>query len=166
MRYVFYLIFGIFLIGLHTAVLSDLPAFISFYDILIPFVVYLSLFRGFPAGLSVVLIIGFVMDMVSAAPNGTYMTAFMIVFLMFRNITAYFHARVTVLFTACTAVGIGIESLVFGAFHMLSQMDLDVSFTAFQIVMVQFIWVLLTGPLIYRLFDALFAGVDHIRDTP
>ena len=164
MRYVFYLIFGILLIGLHTAVLSDLPAIISFYDILIPFVVYLSLFRGFPAGLSVVLIIGFVLDMVSAAPNGIYMTTFMTVFLMFRNITAYFHARETVLFTACTAAGIGIENLIFTTFRILSQMDLDVSFTAFQIVIVQFIWVLLTGPLIYRLFNALFAGVDYIRD--
>ena len=162
MRYVFYLIFGIFLIGLHTAVLADLPAIISFYDILIPFVVYFSLFRGLSAGLSVVLIIGFIMDMISGAPNGIYMATFMIVYLMFRNITAYFHAQETVLFTICTVVGIGIENLAFGMSSLILHTDVDISFTAFQIVIVQIIWAFLTGPLIYQLFTAIFGSVDDM----
>lgn len=163
MRYVFYLILGIILVGLQTTVLSELPDIIHFYDILIPFVIYFSLFRGFPAGLSVVLVIGFFMDMVSGAPNGVYMATFMLVFLMFRNITAYFHARETVLFTICTAVGVVIESLIFNALLMFSEMTLHFYARAFQTLMVQLVWVLLTGPMVYRLLAAIFAGMDHLR---
>ena len=165
MRYVLYLIFGVFLVGLHTAVLADLPSILSFYDIMIPFVVYFSLFRGLSAGLSVVLIIGFIMDMISGAPNGIYMATFMIVYLMFRNITAYFHAQETVLLTICTLVGILIENIAFGLSSMILHADLDISFTALQIVVVQLIWGILTGPLIYRLFTTVFASVDHIRSA-
>jgi len=165
MRYVVYLMLGILLLGFHTAILSDFPDIISFYDILIPFVVYLSLFRSLSAGLSVVLIIGFFMDMVSGAPNGIYMAIFMIVFLMFRNITAYFHAQETLLFTVCTAVGVLVENLIFCLLLILAQADLHILINAIQVVIVQLIWVILTAPLIFRVFAGVFAGVDHIRAT-
>jgi len=163
MRCIVYLILGILLMGVHTAILSDFPKIISFYDILIPFVVYLSLFRSLFAGLFVVLVIGYFMDMVSGAPNGIYMATFMIIFLMFRNITAYFHAQETLLFTICTAVGVFAENLIFCLLPILAHTELDILVNALWLFVVQLIWVLLTAPLIYRLFAALFAGVDHMR---
>ncbi|MBS3757631.1 MAG: rod shape-determining protein MreD [Desulfobacterales bacterium] len=166
MRYVFYLILGIVLIGLQTAILSGLPNFFPFYDILIPFVVYFSLFRGLPAGLVVVLVIGFLMDMVSGAPNGVYMAAFMLVFLMFRNITAYFHAGEAVLFTVCTAVGVVVESLIVDGVLMLSEMTTHFYARAFHTLIAQLVWVLLTAPMVYRLLAYVFAGVDHLRNRP
>lgn len=165
MRYVVYLILGILLVGLHTAILSDFPDIISFYDILIPLVVYLSLFRSLSAGLLTVLIIGYLMDMVSGAPNGIYMAVFMIVFLVFRNITAYFHAQERLLFTVCTAAGVFIENLIFSLLLIPAQPDPALLIKAVQLVIVQLIWVLLTAPLIFRIFSAVFAGVDHIRAT-
>ncbi len=163
MRYAFSLIFGIVLIGFQTAVLSKLPDIIPFYDILIPFVVYFSLFRGFSASLSVILILGFIMDMISGAPNGVYMATFMLVFLMFHNVTAYFHAKETVLFTICTAVGVVIEALIFNFLLIFSEMTLHFYAKAFQTLIVQLIWVFLTASTVYRLLAALFAGVDHLR---
>jgi len=165
MRYIVYLILGLLLMGLHTAILSDIPEILSFYDILIPFVVYLSLFRSLSAGLLVVVVIGYFMDMVSGSPNGIYMAVFMIIFLMFRNITAYFHAQETLLFTICTAVGVFVENLIFCLLLLLGQADLQILINALQLLIVQLIWVLLTAPLIYRLFTALLVWVDHIRAT-
>ena len=165
MRYIVYLILGLLLMGLHTAILSDFPEILSFYDILIPFVVYLSLFRSLSAGLLVVVVIGYFMDMVSGSPNGIYMAVFMIIFLMFRNITAYFHAQETLLFTICTAVGVFVENLIFCLLLLLGQADLQILINALQLLIVQLIWVLLTAPLIYRVFAALFVWVDHIRAT-
>ena len=165
MRYIVYLILGLLLMGLHTAILSDFPEILSFYDILIPFVVYLSLFRSLSAGLLVVVVIGYFMDMVSGSPNGIYMAVFMIIFLMFRNITAYFHAQETLLFTICTAVGVFVENLIFCLLLLLGQADLQILINALQLLIVQLIWVLLTAPLIYRLFAALLVWVDHIRAT-
>jgi cell shape-determining protein MreD len=165
MRYIVYLILGLLLMGLHTAILSDFPEILSFYDILIPFVVYLSLFRSLSAGILVVVIIGYFMDMVSGSPDGIYMAAFMIIFLMFRNITAYFHAQETLLFTICTAVGVFVENLIFCLLLLLGQADLQILINALQLLIVQLIWVFLTAPLIYRVFAALFVRVDHIRAT-
>jgi len=165
MRDVVYLIFGIILVGLHTAILSDFPDIISFYDILIPFVVYLSLFRSLSAGISMVLIIGFFMDTVSGAPNGIYMAVFMTVFLIFRNISAYFQAQETFLFTACTAVGVFVENLLFCLLLMLAHPDPAVLVNSVQLIIVELIWVLLTAPLIFRVFTAVSAGMDHIRAT-
>ncbi len=162
MRMAFFLFLGLMLIALQTAVISGLPPIMAFYDLIIPFVVYFSLFRRFSSGLFVVLIIGFSVDLLSGAPNGSYTALFMVIFLLFRNIAGFFHASEIIFFTFCTAVGVLLENLFFFMWSLFSAPALAASFEHLQITGIQLVWVFLTAPVIYRLFGFYFSRVDRL----
>lgn len=162
MRMASFLFLGLMLIALQTAVISGLPSIMAFYDVIIPFVVYFSLFRHFSSGLLVVLVVGFTVDMLSGAPNGIYLALFMVIFLLFRNVASFFHASRIVFFTFCTAVGVLLENLFFFMFRIFSPPTLSVLFEHLQITGIQVLWVFLTAPLIYRLFAFYFSRVDRL----
>ncbi len=162
MRMALFFFLGLMLIALQTAVISGLPPIMAFYDLIIPFVVYFSLFRRFSSGLLLVLVIGFTVDMLSGAPNGMYLTLFLVIFLLFRNVAVYFHASSTVFFTFCTAAGVLLENLFFFMFRLFSAPTLSAPFEHLQITGIQVVWVFLTAPLIYRLFAFYFSRVDRL----
>jgi len=164
MRVVFYLLLGFILIALQTAVISGLPAIMTFYDMIIPFVIYFSLFRRFSVGFAVILVLGLVVDMISGAPNGLYLTVFMVIFFLFRNIANFFHARKIVLFTFCTGIGVFIENLVFFVFHIFSETSFSTSLNHLQMMVIQIAWVFLTAPILYRLLSVYFSQVDRLSN--
>jgi hypothetical protein len=65
MIYCFYVAACLFLVILQTAVLPHLPLLNSFYDLLIPFIIYLALYRPLREGLLLVILLGFIMDNIS-----------------------------------------------------------------------------------------------------
>ncbi len=162
MPYILYFSAAVILISLQTAFFSELPAAVSFYDILIPFAVYLSLFRGLTTGLSLVIISGFIMDMLSGAPNGLYMAVFTAVFLVFRKASVYFHTRLSILFTVCTGLGALIENLAFFLCCLAVYKTLPACLENLRVLPSQIIWVCLTGPFVYRLFDVFFSRASNI----
>ena len=161
MRIACHLIVGLFLLGLETTVIPGLPTGITFYNLLIPFVVYFSLFRRIGSGLTVVLLVGFAADVLSGAPNGIYMGAFLVLWLLFRNIGSYFQAGPVLLFTLATAAGVGIENLVFFACLAVSEMAALFSMNNLQLLVIQIFLVFLTAPFIYRLLAAYFDWLDQ-----
>lgn len=162
MRIAIYLIAALVILALQTAVVSGLPAGRQCYDLLIPLAVYFSLFRGFSSGLAVVLIAGFLADMISGAPNGIFMAVLLVVFLLFRNTAGYFHAGERFLFTLCTAAGVLLENLAFFACLVLVQMAVPNVFVHIKLFLVQVAWVFVTAPLIYHLLSAGFKRVDQL----
>lgn len=160
MRIACHLIVGLILLGLETTVIPELPTGITFYNLLIPFVVYFSLFRRIGSGLTVVLLIGFAADVLSGAPNGIYMGTFLALWLLFRNIGSYFQAGPMLLFTLATAAGVGIENLVFFACLAISEMAALFSMNNLQLLVIQIFLVFLTAPFIYRLLAAYFNWLD------
>jgi len=161
MRIAFHLIVGLILLGLETTVVPELPTGITFYNLLVPFVVYFSLFRRIGSGLTVVLLIGFAADVLSGAPNGIYMGTFLALWLIFRNIGGYFQAGPLLLFTLATAAGVGIENLVFFAGLAVAEMAALFSVNNLQLLVIQIFLVFLTAPFIYRLLAAYFTWLDQ-----
>ena len=160
MRIACHLILGLILLGLETTVIPELPTGITFYNLLIPFVIYFSLFRRTGTGLTVVLLVGFAADVLSGAPNGIYMGTFLALWLIFRNIGGYFQAGPLLLFTLVTAAGVGIENLVFFVCLGVSEMAALFSMNNLQLLLIQIFLVFLTAPLIYRFLAAYFDWLD------
>ncbi len=154
---------GIILIGVQTSLVAVLPAYLPFYNLLIPYVIFLSLFRRASEALPQILWAGLVMGMISGAPQVVYVIIFMVLFILFRNIKTYFQLLDTHLFVILIAVGVGIEHLVFGIVSLIQKFSVKPSLFSVYVVLIHFFWAVITGPLMFALFSRAFAGIDAFR---
>ncbi len=162
MRLFIYFIISAMLISLQTTVIPALPFLLSSYDMLIPFIVYFTLFRPATEGLTIIIIAGFAMDMLSGAPAGIYLFIYTWIILLFKRAKLYFHLRDPVLFQIVVVISILIENMIFGLYISFKTMSFELSFHAAQIVLIQLIWVFLTIPFIFVIFDYIFGAIDKL----
>ena len=86
-----YLILGLSAIIAQTTVLT-LPLFHGlFYDLLIPLVVFLGLSLRDGRGLLLVAILGMIMDLLSGGIFGLYLSVYLWIFLLVKNVSKYFN---------------------------------------------------------------------------
>jgi cell shape-determining protein MreD len=124
-----------------------------FYDLLIPFIVYLGLSRPVREGLLFVCFLGFIMDNLSGSPFGLYLTSYFWLYSGVKGITQLLQVgkRVFVI-TLMVAAGVLAENLIFlGSFAIFSPGQPLVG-NAFKIVTVQVMWALLTGAALLIVF--------------
>lgn len=154
---------GIFLIGVQTSLVAALPAWLPFYNLLIPYVIFLSLFRRASEALPQILWVGLVMGMISGAPSTVYLMVFIILFILFRNIKNYFQLVDSFLFVILIAVGVVIEHLVFGLISILQDLAVEPSLFTAYVVFIHFIWAVVTGPLLFAIFSRAFYAMDRYQ---
>ena len=153
MNYCFYVGVCLFLILLQTTILPFIPLLQSIYDLLIPFVIYLGLYRPIREGLIFVFILGFLMDNLSGSPIGLYLATYCWLFIGVKWITTLFQVRNRILI-----------SLVVASFAIAPDMRLPGN--AIQTVFIQLLWALVTGPFMLMIFrygqnflDGITAGM-------
>ena len=137
------------LLVLQTAIMPCLPLLNGFYDLLIPFVVYLSIARPVREGVPFVLLFGFIMDNLSGAPFGVYLTTYFWLFFGVKAITAFIQVgnRVGIL-TLIITVGVLFENLiVLGALAVLGGKGRFAGDAA-GIITGQTLWALFTGSML------------------
>lgn len=144
---------SLFLIVIQTTVMPHVPMFGRFYDLLLPLVIYLSIFRPVREGAVIVLVFGFLMDNISGGPFGLYLTAYIWLFIGVRWAITFLHVGDSFLLPFVVAVGVLIENLIFiGARAMLEQ-NLQVSQTIVNTIAVQVMWAIFTGPFFLLLLN-------------
>jgi len=89
MSYFFNISACLFLVILQTTVMPYLPLLEKFYDLLIPFIVYLGLSRPVRESLPFVLFLGFIMDNLSGGPFGLYLTTYFWLYVGVKGITMF-----------------------------------------------------------------------------
>jgi rod shape-determining protein MreD len=89
MSYFFNISACLFLVILQTTVMPYLPLLDKFYDLLIPFIIYLSLSRPVRESLPFVLFLGFIMDNLSGGPFGLYLTTYFWLYVGVKGITTF-----------------------------------------------------------------------------
>lgn len=154
---------GIILIGVQTSLVAVLPPWLSFYNLLIPYVIFLSLFRPTPETLLQILWVGVLMDMLSVAPRLIYVIIFIGLFLLFRNIRTYFQLLDSYLFVILIAVGIALEHLVFGMVSLVRGFPAEPSLFTLYVVLIHFLWAAVTGPLMLGMFRRVFVWMDQTQ---
>lgn len=147
MIYGYHIIIGLLLLVLQGTVIQLSPFLRNtFYDILIPFVVYLALFRSRRESLVAVVILGIVVDSLSGAPFGMFTTAYFWLFMSLKWVTQYLHASNTLLIPVVVALGVFFENLFFVTI-ITAFVPADYFLPlAFQTLGAQFLWALFTGP--------------------
>ena len=154
---------GIILIGVQASLVAVLPPWLSFYNLLIPYVIFLSLFRPPSETLLQILWVGVIMDMLSVAPRLIYVIIFMVLFILFRNIRTYFQLLDSYLFVILIAVGIALEHLVFGMVSLMRSFRVEPSLLTLYVVLIHFLWAAVTGPLMLGIFKRVFAWMDQVQ---
>ena len=68
MTILFYILVSLSLVLIKTTLIPAFSMFDKFYDLLIPIIIYLSLFRPLREGIPIVLFFGIIMDSLCAGP--------------------------------------------------------------------------------------------------
>jgi rod shape-determining protein MreD len=161
MSYFFNISACLFLVILQTTVMPYLPLLDSFYDPLIPFIVFLGLSRPIRESLPFVFFLGFIMDNLSGSPFGFYLTAYVWVFVGVKGITRLVQVgnRLFVIMLI-VASGVLVENLIFlGTLTVLGP-DRQLGSNAAKIVTIQVLWAVWTGPLFLMVFRNLQSQLD------
>ena len=148
MSYFFNISTCLFLVILQTAVMPNWPLLDSFYDLLIPFVVFLGLSRPVRESLPFVFFLGFIMDNLSGSPFGLYLTAYFWLFIGVKGITKLLQVgnRLFII-TLIVVVGVLIENLIFLGTLTILGPDQKLSGNAAKTVTIQVLWAAWTGPV-------------------
>jgi rod shape-determining protein MreD len=173
MIYCFYIGICLALIILQTTVLPNLPLFDRFYDLLIPFVIYLALYRAVREGLILVCFFGFIMDNLSGGPFGLYLSTYCWLFIGVKWTIKYVQVANKVLLSLVAVAGVLLENLIFLGASSIVGPGLVVGGDTVRIIVFQMIWALGTGPLFLILFrhlqywfNNLVSGIFARRSNP
>ncbi len=149
------IVIALALVVFQTTVMADLPVLEGFYDLLVPFVVYLGLFRPAKEGIPIVVCTAFVMDGLSAAPFGLYLTGYLWIFAGIRWIIRYLQVRTSALVLFVVPVAVAVETL-FSLTTLGMQLQAGIGFHAVtEKVGMHLLWALFTGPFFLLFYDAV-----------
>jgi len=153
MTYCLHIFIGLCLIVIQTTVMPHIPLFARFYDLLAPFVIYLSIFRSVRESMIIVFVFGFFMDIISGGPFGIYLTAYVWMFIGVRWAITFLHVGDGLLLPVVVTAGVLMENLVFIGTSAMFEQSSRISETMVSTIIVQVLWAIFTGPLFLMLFN-------------
>ena len=162
MFFLVYFIFSVLLICIQTTLLPDFFRLFAQYDLLIPFVVYLTLFRSGIGILPVILISGCLMDVLSGGTIGVYIATYILILICFRTATVYFHFKNSILFQIVIILSVLMENIIFSMVILLQTHSFNFSFYSGGVLLTQLIWAVISSPLVYFMFNYIFNGIDQL----
>ena len=163
MTIIFYMLVSLCLVIIKTTLIPGMALFDKFYDLLIPIVIYLSLFRPIREGAPIVLFFGLIMDSLCGGPVGLYLATYIWLYTGMRWLSQFLHTRSFILLALSVTFGVAFEGLVMLIYMvMLSPTALIPEDTARTLVM-QLIWSLFTGPVILGIIGWAQKQIDVWR---
>jgi rod shape-determining protein MreD len=146
MRYCFYIAAGLVLIICQTTLVPRLPFVGSFFDLLLPLVIYLAAFRPLPEALPFVLFLGALVDNLSAGAFGLYLTSYLWLFIGVRLAATVVRADNSIVLVLILIGAVLFQNALFVGALGVSSQGVYSPGHVFAGVSEQIGWVLLTGP--------------------
>lgn len=148
MIYCFHILVCLCLILLQTTLMPYFSIFNHFYDLLIPFIVYLGIHRSTREGVVFILLIGMIMDGLSGGLAGIYLSVYFWLWIGALQMTQFFRVDNVLFLAFLTVAGTILENLIMlGSEIFLIPETLSASIT-FNDVMYQILWAAFSGPLL------------------
>jgi rod shape-determining protein MreD len=155
MNLLFYLVLWLLLTLLQTVLLPLFPIFRFMYDLQIPLVLFLGLFRPLRESIVAVVIIALVMDGLSGGPFGLYCTTYFWLFGLVTGLVGIFHVRNRLLLPFVVVFGVAFENAVGWLVRALGTASLAAPPGSGRVVALQMGWAAVTGPPILLWMDWL-----------
>jgi rod shape-determining protein MreD len=147
------IILGLVLVVLHTTCLPELFMSGCYLDLLLPLVIYVSIFSPVAESIFLLLFFGLIMDSLSGSPFGLYIITYVWLLLGVRGSMRLLDAGSFFLFPLILAVSVIFEDLLFA---------FSVSTFPSMAVFIQALWALATAPFFLLLFNVLFLRLKQI----
>ncbi len=148
-----------FLIVLQTAVIPRFFQEDQWYDLLIPFIIWLGTSRPVSEGLLVVGCAGFIQDSLSVGPFGLYCSAYMWIFICVRWGVSFLHVENRTLLPFVAAGSVALENFLFLGVIFLFMKGPKPSIQVIQAVVVQIVWAVFTAPLLFAVFEQVYKKI-------
>ena len=161
MTYCFYICVFVFFVILQTVIMPCFRLFDNFYDLLVPFVIYLGLFRSVRESIPVIIVMGFIMDNLSGGTLGLYLTAYLWLFAGVRWIVYVLHVGDKILLPFVVAAGVLLENLIFMGVVGMFETGSRFASSAFTSIMIQVLWAAGTGPIFLILINSVHQGLSQ-----
>ena len=161
MRYGLYFFGTLFLVILQTTLMPLVPFFDRCYDLVIPVVVYLGLFRPFREGLPVVVVLGFLQDSITGGVFGLYLTSYFWIFLGVTWIITFLRVTNTLLILFVVAGAVSVQNLIFFGIVGLAGPHGQMPADALRSMVVQTGWAMVTGPFFLTFLDRIQGAVER-----
>ena len=145
MTYCFYICACLCLIIFQTTIIPHISLFNNFYDLLIPFIIYLGLFRPTRESIFFILVPGFLMDNLSGGPFGLYVTTYLWLFIVVKLLIKYLYARNNILLLFIVAAGVLMENIIFIINISMSGHNSQFLAITIRTVIFQVLWAVFTG---------------------
>ncbi len=145
MSYLFYLGVSLILILVQTTILPYLFHFGIFYDLFVPFVLYLVIFRPAHESFVTVVLLGMAMDAFSAGPMGLYGAAYLCLFALGIWLKRYLHVGNRLLLPVIVTMGVVTQNLLLLIALVAFDLLYDLPRTALARMAYQVMLALLTG---------------------
>jgi len=158
----FHIGFAIFIIVLQTGAAVYFPFDAKPCDLMIPFAVYLTLYRRSDEGLPVLITAGAFMDALSNGPVGVYFITYIWIFLVFKRMTRWVHIHYAALFFFISCLGLLFENAVFWVAALFISHARPLPENGPAILSVQLVWLICTLPFLFILLKRYFRAVDNI----
>jgi len=153
MTYCFHVGICLCLVLFQTTVMPYFHLFDRFYDLLSPFVIYLSLFQSLRQSIPVILFFGFLMDSLSGGPFGLYLTTYIWLFIGVKWIITFLHVGNSLLLPFIVAAGVLLQNCIFIGTIAIFEPGTQFLSAALSTVMLQVLWAIFTGPIFLMFFN-------------
>jgi hypothetical protein len=163
--FLFYLLSGTLVILLQTTLLPMIPVSGSFYDLLTPVVIHISVYRPLREGAPLVLLLAFGMDGLSGGPPGLYISLYTWLYLAMRYLRQFLHVGNLILLSLVAVAGVGLEALAFFGLIGLRSPVGQVWLVALHTIVNQLVLAVFTAPIILVLLHAGQQRVGSLQKT-
>lgn len=163
MTILFYILTCLFLVITRTTLIPILPLFEKFYDLLIPIIIYLALFRNKREGIPIVLFFGFIMDSLCGGPMGLYLVIYIWLYIIVRWMAQFFRTGSLLVMALAVTAGVAFEIIFLLGYMALLAPGASIPEDAVKTILLQLIWALLTGPVIMAMIALAQKRIDIWR---
>jgi hypothetical protein len=164
MTILFYTLVSLTLVVIKTTLIPGMFFFEKFYDLLIPIIIYLSLFLSLRQGVPIVLFCGLIMDSLCGGPMGLYLTTYIWLYMSIRWLGQFLQAGNLLLFAVAVAGGVAFETIVLLSYMLLLAPDAIIPIDTAKTIFMQLVWAFITGPLIMVIISWAQKQIDQWRD--
>jgi rod shape-determining protein MreD len=147
MSYFIYIVSSLCLITCQTTLIPRLGFVGHFFDLLLPWVIYLAAFRPVHETLPFVVFMGALMDNLSGGPFGLYLTSYVWLFIMVRLAATLLRAENVMVLVLIIIAAVASQNGLFFMVLGMSGAGAHSPGELIRVVSEQIGWVLLIGPL-------------------
>lgn len=168
MIHLFHVVACFSILIIQTSFIPYVFAYKACYDLLVPFVLYLAIYRKIREGIIIIICIGFIMDNISGGILGLYGMSYIWLYIIARWIITFMHVSNHVLLPLIVGLGIVYQNIFF--WIALSIFDREFVFPtdAAMIMLKQVLAALVTGAFFIHCFRYFYEKWDYflkvIRD--